>query len=482
MTILSKSKYLKGLQCPKLLWTECHNKEKIPEPDILAKQKFEQGTLVGELATKLFPEGIQVEFKDFKENLNQTKELLKEKKPLFEPGFLQDQCFSRADILVPVDDQWDIIEVKSGTKVKEINIQDVAFQKYCYEACNLKIRKCFLLHINNEYIRKGEIEIDKLFKKQDITEEVENIKDIQSKVDSMFEIINSKEYPKTTIGKHCKEPYDCPLTECKDFLPENHIFQLYRGGKRSFELFDNGIHAIKDIPKDFKLNPKQEIQRECAKTGKPCIHKDGIKSFLNMLDYPLYYLDFETFSTAVPMFDDLKPYQQVPFQFSLHVVKDENSEPEHYAYLYDGEKDPRKEFISELKKVLGEKGSVVVYNESFEKSRLLELAKIFPEYEQWVKDVNARVVDLLIPFRNFHYYDTRQNGSASIKYVLPVMTDKSYNGMEIAGGAVASVEYLNAHYGDNVKEKEKVRENLLKYCELDTLAEVMIVEKLKGII
>jgi len=478
MSLLTKSKYLAGLQCPRYLWALIHDKEKIPDPDVSAQFKFDEGTKVGELATKLFPGGINVPFEDFEDNLGKSKELLKKKKPLFEAGFKAGDCFSRADILVPVGDKWDIIEVKSGTKVKKVNVHDVAFQKYCYEDEGLKIRKCFLMHLNNEYVREGEIDIEKLFVKEDITSEVEELmKDIKEKIDYLLEVINKDKYPEAVIGPQCRNPYECPLTECWDFLPENHVFHLYRGGKKSLQLFEEGIHAIGDIPEDFKLNDKQGIQRDCEIKGKIHVDKKGINKFLESLQYPIYYLDFETFSTAVPMFDGLKPYSQVPFQFSLHVVEKESDKPKHYEFLYSGNDDPREEFVLALKKVLGDKGPVVVYNQSFEIGRLKELGEFFPEHKDWVEDTIERIVDLLIPFRNFSYYNPIQKGSASIKKVLPALVGKDYSEMEIGDGVTASVEFYNMTYGNG----KDVRKALLKYCELDTLAEVWIVEKLWGV-
>jgi len=479
MSLLTKSKYLIGLQCPKHLWLVFHDPKKISEASISDKFKFKQGDEVGELAKQLFPEGIDLPVDDFIKNLEESEKALKEKKPLFEAGFEFENCFSRADILVPVGNEWDIIEVKSGTKVKDVNVHDVSFQKYVYENKGMKIRKCFLLHLNNEYVRKGDVDINKLFVKEDISSEVEeHIQDIKERIEELFSVINSKEMPKTPLGKQCKDPYQCPVCHCWEHLPENHVFKLYRGGKLSYELYEGGIETIGDIPEDIKLSDKQGIQRDCEVEGKIHVHKEKIKHFLKTLNYPHYYLDFETFSTAVPKFDGTKPYSQVCFQFSLHVVKKECDEPEHFEFLYDSSEDHREEFTLALKKVLGDKGSVIVYNQSFEINRLKELGEQFPEHKDWVDGVLTRIVDLLIPFRNFSYYNPKQQGSASIKKVLPALVGKSYAGMDIADGGTASVEFFNMAY-ENGRD---VRESLLKYCELDTLAEVWIVEKLKEII
>ena len=480
--ILSKSKYLIGLQCLEYLWTVFHEPSKIPKPTRTDEHKFEQGSSVGEYAKKLFPQGIDIPCDDFKTNLSKTSELLLKRKPLFEPGFLIDNLFSRGDILVPVGtDKWDIVEVKSSTKVKNVNIEDVSFQKYVYERAGLKIRKCFLMHINNEYIKNGKLDVEKLFVKEDITKEVEEaIKDIDKRILPMFEVIMNKEKPSVEISHDCGKPYDCPLKDfCYDF--EHDIFSLYRGGKKSYGLYDSGVNFIKDIPADFKLNAKQKVQLECLKNKKTYVHKEAIKHFLNVLVKPLYFLDFETFSTAIPIFDGTKPYQQVPFQFSLHIK--EGTKLKHESFLASGSDDPRKKFLLALKETLGDSGSIIVYNQSFEKKILKQLVEESPKYEKWVQSILDRIVDLWDIFRNFYYYDSKQCGSASIKYVLPALTGKSYKGMEIGDGQTASLEFLDIiRKKKNEKEAEKTRKNLEKYCELDTKGMVWVLEKLEGVV
>jgi len=192
------------------------------------------------------------------------------------------------------------------------------------------------------------------------------------------------------------------------------------------------------------------------------------------LEKPIYYLDFETYSTAVPLFEGCKPYQNIPFQFALSC--DERKE----GFLASGKEDPRLQFLIELKKVLGTSGSIVVYNQGFEINRLKELGENFPAYKRWVDEVIKRVVDLLVPFREFAYYHAEQNGSASIKKVLPALTGKGYEEMEIAGGGDASVSFLEAEFGDVAEdERQKIRKDLEKYCALDAQGMKMIVERLK---
>jgi hypothetical protein len=484
MALLTKSSYLSGLQCSKLLWVKVNDKKRIPEPDKLAQQKFDVGTLVGEYATKVFPGGIDLSGLGFKENIDQTKKELDKGKPLFEAGFLVEDLFLRADILFPVGNEWDIIEVKSGTKVKDINLHDVAFQKYVCEKAGLKIRKCFLMHVNNEYVKKGEIKFKDFFVQEDVTDKMEKYSEgIEGRIENMMKIIKSSEEPKCSIGVHCSDPYDCSIKEgCWKDVPENSVFDFYRMlGKKKFELYDSGIKCLSEVPDSVKLNDKQKIQKFLA--GNNQTHKDEkqIKNFLDNLNYPIYYLDFETINPAIPKFDGMKPYQRIPFQFSLHVQEKKDGELKHISFLAEGTSDPRPKFLQALKDNLEDKGDILVYNQGFEKGVMNEGQTAFPEFNEWyAKNVLPRIKDLWDVFRNFWYYDSKQKGSASIKYVLPVLSDLSYSEMDIGNGALASYEYERVTFDPSVKkeDREKVRKALEKYCELDTLAEVKIVEGL----
>jgi len=482
--MLTKSNYLLGLQCPKLLWITKNEKEKIPEPDFVAKHNFESGDIIGVLATKVFEGGTDLSGFGFGENLEGTKEALMLRKPIFEAGILKDDLFSRGDILFPVGiNEWNIIEVKSATQVKEINIHDVSFQKYVYEKAGLKIRKCFLMHVNNQYVRNGEIEPKEFFVQADITEKVlEFSEGIGRRIENMLKIIKSGKEPKCSIGIYCADPYNCPLKEsCWKDVPEGSVFEFYRMFKsKCFELHDGGIVCLNEVPEDIKLNDKQKIQRGLAFDGGKHIDKLGIKNFLNKLEYPIYYLDFETINPAVPKFDGMKPYQRIPFQFSLHVQEKEGGELKHVSFLAEGMSDPRPKFMQALKDNLGEKGSVLVYNQSFEKGVMNESSDALHEFKEWyLENILPRIKDLWDVFKDFSYYDPKQKGSTSIKYVLPVLSDLKYEDLDIGNGMLASLEYERVTYGEVEEEdRAKVMAALEKYCELDTLAEVEIVKEL----
>lgn len=501
--MLTKSNYLLGLQCPKLLWVTKNDKDRIPEPDAAALENFKVGTLIGELATLNFENGIDLSKLGFKENIEKTKESLLERRPIFEAGILKNDLFSRADVLVPTgSDKWDIIEVKSATKVKPINIHDVAFQKYVYEKSGLKIRKCFLMHINSSYVKNGEINPAELFTKTCVTAEVEEASlGIEKRIEEMLEIINSKDEIKIKIGEQCNKPYDCPLIpECWSKVPQNSVFEFGNiRKKKAFELYDNGIKLLRDVPDNVKLNDKQKIQRLLALApegvsrnisekmftkGKVHIDKKQIDFFLGNLNYPIYYLDFETINSGVPKFDNSKPYEQIPFQYSLHIQDEPNGELKHKEFLAVGTTDPRINFLESLKDNLGEAGDILVYNQAFEKMVLRRGAQVMPEYEEWYNEnILPRIKDLMDVFKNFWYYDPKQKGSFSIKAVLPVLSELKYDSLEIRKGDVASREFERVTYNEvEDEERERVREALLDYCRLDTLAEVEIIHALYDLI
>jgi len=483
--LFTKRRYMYGLQCLKYLWITFEKPGLFPELDIVAQYRINERKLVGELVEQLFPNGIKIPFADFASHIEQTKSIIKQRKLVFGAGILIDNIYSKIDILEPVDrDSWDLIDIKNATNIKSHYISEISFQKFCCEKAGLKIRKCCIVYINNEYVRQGKIDPHIMFKVEDIAGNINtDTENIQQEIEEMVKVIHEKECPKTTIGQHCKDPDECLLKDrCWEFLPVNNVFDLSRGGKKSFELFARGICAIKDIPDGFKLTEKQLIQKKCVLTNSVHISKEDIKSFLNSLRYPMYFLDFESYLTAIPRFNGTKPYQQIPFQFSIHKIKDKNSEIEHYSFLADGVDDPRKKLIISLISVLGDKGSVVVYS-SFEKTRLRELAEAFPEYKTELAGVVERIVDLYAPFQDFQYYNSEQRGKASIKAVLPAIAGKSYKGMEIAGGQIASISYLNITFGEvSGEQKAKTRKELEEYCCLDTKGMVLIVEKLKELV
>ena len=486
---LSKSTFLMGRQCTKLLWFRYNAKDQIPAPDEGQQAVFDQGHEVGELAKQLFPGGIEIDAEpgDFDGAIRLTQEALKQRRPIYEATFSFGSGYARADILVPVaGNAWDLVEVKSTTGLKEeVHLPDIAFQAFVISGTGIKLRKCFLAHINSEFVRQGPVDPAKFFTLEEVTKPVSALtRDIEDQIDAMQRVIGAKSYPEIKIGPHCDNPYTCPLHDhCWSFLPEASVFTLYRGGTKCFSLLEQGIEKLADIPADVTLTDNQAIQRAALLAGQPHIDRPALAAFLSQLEYPVSYLDFETIGTAIPLFDGASPYQQIPFQYSLHIVRQPGAAPEHFSHLAEGTADPRPEFMRQLVKELPATGSVVTYNATFENSRLKECCELLPEFKPWLRKVTPRVVDLLLPFRGFRYHHPDQNGSNSMKAVLPALTGGGYDKLTIQEGGTASREFLRVAFGDvSDEERNRVRQALEEYCALDTLGMVQIVNQLKRLI
>jgi hypothetical protein len=493
-TYLSKTSYVNGLACRKWLWLKFNDPDKLPKADESSQYRIEEGRKIGELARELFPSGILLKEDSVEGNDQLSRSMLQKRRPLFEAGFIHPngKCYARADILVPDGkDGWDIVEVKSSTGVKVEHVHDLSFQNYCYTKAGLKVRRCILMHINGQYVRRGEIALDELFSQEDITEKVLPLSiDVPSIVKGFLDLAASRECPEFGNG----EPFHSDEAGVHDTdaiwkkHPNSDILDLYRGGEGKFKYLESGIFRIQDIPKGDGLKGKQLVQYDSHKTGEPHVEREKLDAFLKSLKFPLQFLDFETYNTGIPLYDGLKPYEQLPFQFSLHVIeKAGQKKPVHHSFIAEGPEDPREEFLKALHEAIRPNGNIVVYNQSFEKGVLERLGSHLPKYQSWVGAVTSRFVDLLVPFREFAYYSPKQHGSASLKAVLPALTGHSYDGLGIAEGSQASNAYLFITHGSydgqkaTAEEREKVMEDLKKYCGQDTEGMVWIIDTLRSL-
>ena len=470
---------MKGQQCPRLLW---HTVRKLlPEKTLAEKQKLSQGHEFEKYAHQLFPDAVNLADLEFKDNLEKTKEFIEQKKIIFEAGIQVDNLFLRADILEPVGDGWNLYEIKASTKQKPEHIPDLAFQKYVCEKLGLNIKRCFVLFLNKEYIKQGDIDAKELSTIEEVTEKVDLITDVEENTQKYLEIMEQEEMPDITISMKCNKPYLCPLKDvCWGTLPENNVLHL-TNWRMYWKLFDQDIVDMKDVPEGTELKPKDQVIVEGELNNKIMVSKEHIKHFLASLKYPLCHLDFETFDTAVPIFDKSRPWQKIPFQYSVH-IQHKDGKLDHYEYLAEGDEDPRIKLVENLKEHTKGLGSVIVFNKSFEIGVLNKLAEDFPEHEDWIKDVLSRIVDLALPFENFYYYNPTQKESYSIKKVLPAITGKGYSELEISNGGDASAQYFYTHITKEMEGKEEVRKNLLKYCGLDTEGMIWIIDELNKLI
>jgi hypothetical protein len=453
----------------------------IPPPDLAGRHVFEQGNLVDVLGKKLFPDGVDIPIQPFNENISRATRSLTLGKPLFQAGLKASDLYARTDVLAPTGDgAWEIIDVKSATEVKEEYHADLAFQRHCARQTGLRISGCKVARVNNRYVRKGDIDPHQFFVVEDITLEADAAsKEMDAAIAEMLALMASPDSPENAIGPECAKPYDCPLWDsCHSFLPEHHVLTLYYGKKAGYALLSEGIACIGDIPEGWELTPSQKVQRDCVLAGKPHIDRAALRAFLDRLVYPVSYFDFETINPAIPLYDGMRPYQKIPFQFSL-VVAPREGDPKRFSFLAKTPADPRPALLAEMKRRLPEQGSIVAYNKAFEAGVLKDLGEAFPDYREWLDGVINRLVDLWEPFKKFHYYHPSQEGSGSMKKVLPALTGRSYDGMEIAEGEAASVLYWNVtHKPAPEADRLKVYTDLEEYCGLDTEGMRLIVAEL----
>lgn len=480
MNYMTKSLYMRGQQCPRLLWFS--SRHQLPELSLYDQHKFAQGRDFEKYVKKLFPEGIDLGNLNHGENIKENQNLIRQGKTIFEACMVYKDLFFKSDILEPSADGWNLHEIKASVKIKDEHIPDLAFQKYICEKNGIDVKKCFIEYVNKDYIKQGNIIPNELVLQEDVTEEVNQIDDIEENSEKYIEIMEQMEPPEVSISKKCNKPYECPLKdECRGNLPEYHVLQL-TNWRKYWPLFEGGILSIKDIPKDEILSSnKDRIIKEAVDENKVMINKDKIRNFLKELQYPLYYLDFETFDTAIPVFDQSRPYQKIPFQYSLH-IQDENNKVNHLDFLAQGEKDPRPSLIRKLKNEIGTNGDIIVYHKSFEIGILKDLARDFPENKDWIENMIDRIVDLEEPFKKLYYYHPKQKGKTSLKVVLPAITGKGYSDLEISDGTDASMQYFYSHIKADLKNIDEIRNNLLNYCCLDTEGMIWIIDELNRIV
>jgi hypothetical protein len=291
--------------------------------------------------------------------------------------------------------------------------------------------------------------------------------------------------PNIDIGEHCYNPYTCGFFNyCRKHIPDKSIFDFSGMHlSKKYELYHDGIINLNDVPGDYPLNKNNKLQLDVYRTNKPVIDKKAIKAFVSDLKYPLYFMDFETFQPAVPLFINSKPYQQIPFQYSVFKKKNKESQSEHFEFLAEPGEDPRKKFIENLLKVTKGKEDVLVYNKTFEITRLNEIARDFPEFEDEIEKLIRRIKDLMVPFQKKYYYAPEMKGSYSIKAVLPsLVSDLSYDELEINEGGLASIAYESLQTETDLMFIAEIRQQLLEYCKLDTFGMVRILEKLEYLI
>jgi len=478
MASLSKSKIIAHRQCPKRLWLQINRPELI-QISVATQTRFDEGNKVGDIARKNYPGGVFIETLNRQVAIKLTKEALAKHQAIFEAAFFEEDVMIRADLLLPEDDGYRIVEVKSSTGVKSYHVDDVTIQSWVMEKAGYKPTSMALAYINNQFVYKGDGNYEGLFSEADLSNQVKpNISQVQSWVDAAKKTLDSPVEPEVVPGGQCTDPFTCDfIGYCSppEVGVEYPVEILPYGKAIAAELRGEGYKDLRDVPAARLNNPKHLKIHSATLTGQPILEPEAIKE-IQALAYPRYYLDFETIGFAVPIWAGTRPYMQLPFQWSCHIEHADGSIT-HKEFLDLSGNDPREMFAKTLIEAVSKSGPIVVYNAGFEGARIKELAAEYPQLSSELLAILDRFFDLLPLARN-HYYHPDMKGSWSIKDVLPtVAPELNYANLEVSDGSMAQEAYKEAVNSQTTPErKEEVRKAMLKYCEQDTVAMVKIVQ------
>ncbi len=482
---LSKSRFTAGLQCHRLLWWRAHEPD-APElaPDAMQQAIFDQGTRVGEVARRYVPGGclIDLPHDQVAAKIAATRQALATPTPaIYEASFDQDRIFVAVDILERLDGGFGIIEVKSSTSVKPEHLPDAAIQAHVLARNGLEVRRVEIMRLNRACTFPR---LDDLFVREDVTEEVEAlVPGVRRQADEQLRMLAGP-LPERPIGAHCTSPYECPFLErCWEGVPDDHVTTLYRAGATAWDYVAQGCHRITALPPSLRLNPIAERQRRALCAGRRLV-EPGLAEALAALERPLAFLDFETIAPAIPVWDGCHPYDQVPVQFSCH-VEDGAGGWAHHEWLAEGPDDPRRAIGRRVAEACAGAATVLAYNAPFEKGCLDRLAaRADADTAAALHRVRGRIDDLL-PLLRDHVYDPAFGGGFGLKTVLPVLVpDLSYQDLPIAEGGLATAELervLLRRDGMAPGEVERLRRDLLRYCERDTWATVRLLDALRAL-
>jgi hypothetical protein len=478
---LSKSRFLAGRQCVKRLYLEVHHRDLATPTPPATQRIFNTGHEVGHRAQQQFPGGILIdaEYYEKQKALDTTETAIASgKNALFEPAFLFDNVFIRVDVLRPSGTTWDLIEVKSVLTVSETHVIDAAVQRYVTEGAGLTINRCFIMHLRRDCTFP---DLSNLFILDDVTAQVAKLlPSIPGQVAAFNQIIARTEIPDIPIGKHCDSPYGCQFKEhCWQHVTEPSIFIIPRiSAKKIDQLVSQGITSIHDIFDDFKLSENQRRHVDVFKNNRPQILWPAIRDQLTTLKFPLHFLDFETEMSPIPRLPGLRPFNQYPFQFSLHILH-EDGNLDHFEYLQRDASDPREPLAKALLDTIDPSGTIIAYNASFEIRVIGNLAWRIPSLRQSLYRLRDRFFDLLPIFRDY-YFHPGFLGSNSIKDVLPILVpDLSYSNLDVHGGDEAQLAWAELITTDDDSRRLQLAASLLAYCRLDTLAMVRLYQTLQ---
>ena len=481
---LTKTDYIQYINCPESLWLLKNRPSEFTKGEfsLFLEKLIKEGYEVEEYAKLLFPIGL-----DLPENSTPqyTKQQLNAKhKVLFQPSFLnQKGVFARIDVLEKLSDNtYHIYEIKSASSVKKETLQDACFQKYVLQECGYTVSKVSIIHLNKDYRKQGVIQPKELLEIVDITEQINQMySSIVNEINAASNFIN-----KESINENeCSSRYKTRTNHCDSFnyfnkdVPEYSIYEIARiSAKKIKQLVDDNHLGILDIPLDFELSTIQQAQVESVRKELVLINKSIIEKNLNSLQFPLHFIDYETFPTAIPKIDNMGPHNHLVFQVSIHTMQ-EDGELTHFEWLGDKLEQPIA-MLKQMQDFTGLTGTFISWNAPFEISRNKDMLVWIPQFSNFLNYMNMHMFDLMTLFKT-DYVDYRFHGSTSIKKVLPVLCPQfSYSDLQVQDGTMAlDIWGRMVSDPDFRGDRDTTRKNLLAYCKLDTLAMVEIYKVLK---
>lgn len=491
--MISKTTFLNFLYCPKNSWLKIHRPELFEKFELseFEKHLMEQGNEVESCAGNLFPGGIKV-VSTGEDACNETVRLMASQiHHIFQATFIIDGFIARNDVLsYDIENNcWNLYEIKGTNSLKENagehdHIDDVAFQVSILNKAGVKLGKYFLVHLNKDYIKQGDLDITALFIKEDVTDKVlEKLPQIEDKMKIAKEYLLQEKEPvggcecvRKSRRNHCTT-----FSYSNSHIPEYSVHDISRISKVKLDsLIEQDIFDILDVPDDFELSPKQRSQVLAHQTQRPVVDHEQIQEELSKLKFPLYFFDYEAYGPAIPVFDGYGPYKPIPFQFSLHILRNPNEEPEHVEFLHENLSDPSREVAKVLKDKILPGGTVIAWHKSYEERINREIGVRLPEYASFFGEINKSMYDLEDIFKAELYIHHGFKGRTSIKKILPTLVpDLRYDILNIHDGGQASDAWWKmVSPTTSPNESKQIAEDLRVYCGLDTYAMYKIWEHL----
>ena len=478
MRLLSKSNYLRGIQCKKALWLKIHEPDHFIQDD---NPLFKQGHDVTAASHHRFNATMVDMNLPFMERLSVSKQWIDEKKGMFEGAFLYDRCFCMVDVLIYQDGGWNLIEVKSSAQLKPVHIDDAAFQYYILHHLNIKINHVYICHLNTSYCRQGALDYIDLFTLHDVTNDVKDMQPIVKKNTHELKSLSKQNQPQHPIGPHCFKPYTCHAKpHCWSPITKGSIFEMARLSKeKKFNYFFQGTCSISHMNASQVQNHFQKIQVSCEQEALDYLNYEALDTFIKQIVYPISYIDFECVQLPIPPFELMRPYDQLPIQYSIHI--DDGNAIRHKSYLAPYGNDPRETIFVQFIEDLPRKGSIIVYNALSEKRIISDcLNQKLTINATTIGNILNRMIDLETPFKKPMIYLREMRGKTSLKHVLPALIpSQSYEQLQIKSGGGINAMY--AKTGDSNKAKHAI-DALNEYCATDTLGMHLVLESLKRIL